>query len=169
MEVPKKDKRGNFIGLAGMDLTLNDIVKMINEIKPYKKGYLTLALGGEYLGSCFIQPRDFYTSQNVNVLIPNKEISYNAKLFISIIIFKEARTYYKAFVDELNRHIKTDFSILLPVNDEGKIDWNFIENYIKVIKENTLERIEVLRDIVLYYLVLIFLYYSNNNHILICK
>ena len=31
---------------------------------------MTLSLGGEYLGSCFIQPDVFYTSQNVVVLIP---------------------------------------------------------------------------------------------------
>lgn len=149
----------NFVGRSNQNNGITVEVDEIIGLKPYKKGYLTIALGGEYLGSCFIQPRDFYTSQNVNVLIPNKEISYNAKIFISIIIFKEARTYYKAFVDELNRHIKTDFSILLPVNDEGQIDWNFIENYTKIIRENTLERLEVLRDIVLYYLVFIFIYY----------
>lgn len=140
----------NFVGRSNQNNGITIEVDKIIGLKPYKKGYLTLALGGEYLGSCFIQPRDFYTSQNVNVLIPNKEISYNAKQFVSIMIFRESRTYYKAFVDELNRHIKTDFSILLPVNDTGQIDWNFIENYTKVIRENSLERLEVLRDIVLY-------------------
>jgi len=137
----------NFVGRANQNNGITTEVDEIIGLKPYKKEYLTLALGGEYLGSCFIQPRDFYTSQNVNVLIPNKEISYNAKQFISIMIFRESRAYYKAFVDELNRHIKTDFSILLPVNETGQIDWNFIENYIKVIKENTLERLEILSDI----------------------
>lgn len=137
----------NFVGRSNQNNGITIEVDEIIGLKPYKKGYLTLALGGEYLGSCFIQHRDFYTSQNVNVLIPNKEISYNAKQFISIMIFRESRTYYKAFVDELNRHIKTDFSILLPVNDIGQIDWNFIENYIRVIKEDTLERLQVLSEI----------------------
>ena len=62
-------------------------------------------------------------------------------------IFKESRTYYKAFIDELNRHIKTDFSILLPVNDDKQIDWEYMENYIKDIKENTLNKLELLSSI----------------------
>ena len=89
----------NFVGRANQNNGITAVVNEIIGLEPYKKGYLTLALGGEYLGSCFIQPKDFYTSQNVNVLIPNNEISYNAKLFISIMIFKESRTYYKAFID----------------------------------------------------------------------
>jgi hypothetical protein len=137
----------NFVGRANQNNGITAVVNEIIGLEPYKKGYLTLALGGEYLGSCFIQPKDFYTSQNVNVLIPNNEISYNTKLFISIMIFKESRTYYKAFIDELNRHIKTDFSILLPVNDDKKIDWEYMENYIKDIKENTLNKLELLSSI----------------------
>lgn len=42
IESPIRDDNGKFIGLVGMDLTLNDIVKMINEIRPYKKGYAYL-------------------------------------------------------------------------------------------------------------------------------
>lgn len=145
----------NFIGRANKNNGITAEVDQIEGIEPYKNGYLTLALGGEYLGSCFIQPKDFYTSQNVNVLIPNKEISHNAKQFISIMIFREARTYYKAFVDELNRHVKTDFSILLPVNNDGCINWEYMEKYIEKIKETTLKRLDVLSDIVLYYLVFI--------------
>ena len=137
----------NFVGRANQNNGITAVVNEIIGLEPYKKGYLTLALGGEYLGSCFIQPKDFYTSQNVNVLIPNNEISYNTKLFISIMIFKESRTYYKAFIDELNRHIKTDFSILLPVNDDKQIDWEYMENYIKDIKENTLNKLELLSNI----------------------
>lgn len=140
----------NFIGRANKNNGITAEVDQIEGIEPYKNGYLTLALGGEYLGSCFIQPKDFYTSQNVNVLIPNKEISHNAKQFISIMIFREARTYYKAFVDELNRHVKTDFSILLPVNNDGCINWEYMEKYIEKIKETTLKRLDVLSNIVLY-------------------
>ena len=42
-----------------------------------------------------------------------------------------SRLYYKAFVDELNRHIKTDFSFLLPVKDDGKPDWSYMEQYMR--------------------------------------
>ncbi len=73
----------------------------------------------------------FTTSQNVVVLIPNWKMSFGVKQFISAMIFKESRLYYKAFVDELNRHIKTDFSFLLPVKDDGKPDWSYMEQYMR--------------------------------------
>ena len=91
-------------------------VDKIDGIIPYKKGNLTLALGGAYLGSCYVQNEDFYTSQNVIVLEPTWNMSKNIKEFLKTMIFKEAQLYYKAFENELNRHIKTDFSILLPVD-----------------------------------------------------
>ena len=44
-------------------------------------------------------------------------------------IFKESQTYYKAFENELNRHIKRDFSIGLPVKSDNSPDWQYIEDY----------------------------------------
>ena len=51
------------------------------------------------------------------------------KRFISTMIFREGRLKYKAFIDELNRHIKTDFSILLPVKTDNTPDWDYMEKY----------------------------------------
>ena len=96
---------------------------------PYEAGNLTLSLGGEYLGSCFVQPVSFYTSQNVAVLIPKCSMSDGAKRFIGTVIFRESRCHYKAFVDELNRHIKTDFEILLPVTETGEPDFDYMESF----------------------------------------
>ena len=97
---------------------------------------MTISLGGEYLGSCFIQDKPFYTSQNVNVLIPKKEMSYYQKQYIATMVFREGRLHYKAFIDELNRHMKTDFTIPLPVKDDESIDWEYMESYMKFIEEN---------------------------------
>ncbi len=61
---------------------------MINSKIPYKKGSLTLSLGGEKLGACFLQNEDFYTGQNIAVLqndnISNwlKTLLYLSKLFL---------------------------------------------------------------------------------------
>ena len=120
----------NFVGRSNLNNGITEKVDYINDIEPYQKGDITLALGGHYLGSCFIQPKEFYTSQNVNVLRAKKDISFNCKAFISTMIFKESQTYYKAFEDELNRHIMKDFSILLPIDEKGELDWNYMDNYI---------------------------------------
>ena len=117
-------------------------VDKIDGIIPYKKGNLTLALGGAYLGSCYVQNEDFYTSQNVIVLEPTWNMSKNIKEFLKTMIFKEAQLYYKAFENELNRHIKTDFSILLPVDSAEIPNWEYMENYIENLKKKVKQKIE---------------------------
>ena len=121
----------NFVGRANNNNGITTRVDKIMGVEPYEAGNMTLSLGGEYLGSCFIQPDVFYTSQNVVVLVPKWDMSFEVKQFISAMIFKESRLYYKAFVDELNRHIKTDFTFLLPVEADDKPDWKYMEQYMK--------------------------------------
>lgn len=125
----------NFVGRANANNGVTDYIDEIDGLKPYDAGNLTISLGGEYLGSCFIQEKPFYTSQNVNVLIPKHPMSDYCKRFISTMIFREGRLHYKAFIDELNRHMRTDFTILLPVTPENKPDWNYMEQYMRMIEE----------------------------------
>lgn len=127
----------NFVGRANANNGVTDFIDKIEGIDPYDAGCLTISLGGEYLGSCFIQERQFYTSQNVNVLIPRHYMSDYCKRFISTMIFKEGRLRYKAFIDELNRHMKTDFSILLPVTSDNKPDWSYMDSYMKKVEEES--------------------------------
>ena len=130
----------NFVGRSSVNNGVTMKVDRIKNIEPYEPGSLTLSLGGEYLGSCFVQHEKFYTSQNVDVLIPTWNMPYYCKMFISSVIFAESRLKYKAFVDELNRHIKTDFSILLPTTSNGDPDFEYMENYMKLIYENNVKK-----------------------------
>ena len=139
----------NFVGRSGVNNGVTAVVDEVEDYVPYKAGNLTLALGGAYLGSCFVQEKDFYTSQNVNVLIPRNEMSLNVKLFISFIIYRESRTYYKAFEDELNRHIKTDFSILLPVDQDGNPDWKYMEKFVENIQTSSQSKIDSFKTLLL--------------------
>ena len=126
----------NFVGRANTNNGITARVDSIDGLEPYSTGNMTLSLGGEYLGSCFVQPDKFYTSQNVVVLIPKWDMSFEVKQFIATMIFRESRSYYKAFIDELNRHIKTDFSLYLPVDDAGKPDWGHMEEYMRSVMKN---------------------------------
>ena len=80
---------------------------------PYNSGAITVALGGS-LGATFVQNQQFYTSQNIAVLLPKVEysnnITTNVKLFIITLIKQECRLKFTAFGRELNKHIKTDFT-----------------------------------------------------------
>lgn len=49
----------------------NGVVGFVDEIEgeePFSAGTMSLALGGRFLGSCFIQKEPFYTAQNVGIL-----------------------------------------------------------------------------------------------------
>lgn len=125
----------NFVGRSNLNNGVSEKVDLIDNIEPYKSGDITLALGGS-LGSCFIQKEPFYTSQNVNVLRAKKDISLNCKFFIATMIFKESQTYYQSFENELNKHIKKDFSILLPIDENNKPDWSYMEKFITDIEND---------------------------------
>ena len=121
----------NFVGRSSENNGVTAFVDGIEGTEPYKEGNLTVALGGEYLGSCFIQDYPFYTSQNVNVLIPKEDIDIFTKMFIAHLVRYESANNYKAFARELNAHIKTDFVIKLPATVFGKPDYEFMSKYIK--------------------------------------
>lgn len=144
MDTTKNDI--NFVGRTGINNGINATCGKYNNVEPYESGLLTLALGGS-VGSCFIQQKPFYTSQNVIVLIPKDNISDYAKHFVARVIQKESELHYQAFVKELNAHIKTDFVIPLPTTPNGEPDWEYMESYMKNIMQESEENIENLQNI----------------------
>lgn len=135
VKMTQVDADVNFVGRANTSNGITARVDRIAGLEPYAAGNLTLSLGGEYLGSCFVQPDRFYTSQNVVVLKPKQDMSFAMKQFIATMIFRESRSYYKAFIDELNRHIKRDFSFYLPVDTEGNPDWAYMDAYMRAMMQ----------------------------------
>ena len=142
-----RDSKGNGV-VNYVDVVVNvDKKGKEKEEEPFEAGTMTLALGGSYLGSCFVQKLPYYTAQNVSVLREKEPLSIKTKLFITTLIRNECKYKYVAFGIELNAHYKTDFSIKLPIqydvegnpiidpkhkySDEGYIpDWQFMDDYI---------------------------------------
>lgn len=128
----------------------NGVVGFVDEVEgetPFPAGALSLALGGSFLGSCFIQKKPFYTAQNVAVLKEKIPMSDQTKLFIATLIRNECKIKYQAFGRELNSHFRKDFTLKLPVksdnkgyilddsfefSDDGYIpDWEWMDLYMK--------------------------------------
>ena len=128
----------------------NGVVGFVDEIEgetPFPSGSMSLALGGSFLGACFIQKEPFYTAQNVAVLQEKVPLTDQTKLFIATLIRNECKIKYQAFGRELNAHFRKDFTIKLPVkrdingividethefSEEGYIpDWDWMDNYMK--------------------------------------
>lgn len=131
-------------------------VGYVDGIEPFESGLITVALGGSYLGSCFVQEEPFYTGQNVAVMKSLYDgMSHSVNIFISGLIRFECKTKYYAFGRELNTHIRTDFDVRLPVkhneddspliDDEHKYssegyvpDWEYMEDVIKTLHHKPL-------------------------------
>ena len=141
-------KAVNFVGRSNFNNGVTTKVNFVSETEPYKEGLLTLALGGAYLGSCFIQDEPFYTSQNVVVLKPKEEMTWEAKQFISTAIFIESQNNYRAFVKELNAHIKRDFSFKLPIKKKGVPDYSYMTNFIINVQSKVNHNFYALKSIV---------------------
>jgi len=112
-----------FVSRTASNNGVSGWVEPVDDKKPFPPLCITIALGGS-LGSAFVQPKKFYTGQNVAVLMDKKlepKFSKEEKLFISMLIKKECDLRFVAFGRELNKHIKTDFTIRLPQKNE-KVD-----------------------------------------------
>ena len=126
----------NFIGRSGENNGIVGVVDLIDNVKPYQSGCLTLALGGS-IGSCFVQQKDFYTGQNIAVLKSKNDISNEIKKVLAKIIQKTAQSgKYETFNNELNKHIKTDFVFTLPSKNKQP-DFEMMEEIILNLKKQT--------------------------------
>lgn len=73
--------------------------------KIFKKGDITVPLGGSYLLSAFVQDEDFVTAQNVDVLRPKEYMSDIQKWFYCYVL-RENRFKFSAFGREVNKYIQ---------------------------------------------------------------
>lgn len=122
----------NFISRQSYDNGVNSVVEPLENVEPFDSGCITVALGGEYLGSAFVQLKPFYTGAHMAVLTPkNNKMTLFAKLFICTLIRFESKIKYCAFGRELDTHIDREFSIKLPVTTTGAPDWNWIDDYMQ--------------------------------------
>ena len=95
----------NFVSRNSKNLGVVARVKAYKKTDPLKAGLITVALGGTYLLSAFVQERPFYTAQNVAVLTPRVPMTWEAKLFYCLCLGKN-RFRYSAFGREANRTLE---------------------------------------------------------------
>jgi len=76
----------NFVSRATKNFGIVARVLNYNLTEPYPSGLITVTLGGTYLLASFIQPERFYTAQNIKVLIPRDNMTFNEKLFYCLCI-----------------------------------------------------------------------------------
>jgi len=100
----------NFVTRSRRSLGISARVKKIPGIDPIPPGKITVTLGGSYLLSCFVQPKEFYSAQNIKVLTPKEPMAFNEKVFYCNCISRN-RFRYSSHGREANRSLN---SLLVP-------------------------------------------------------
>ena len=93
-----------FIGRSGGKNGVVAFVEKLDTIQPYPAGMITVALGGSALSS-FVQPRPFYTAQNIDVLTASLIMSLDVKFYYCLCI-EANRFRYSTYGREANRTLK---------------------------------------------------------------
>lgn len=78
----------NFVNRSSKNLGVSCQIRRLESVLPFEKGLITIALGGSILET-YIQPKNFYTGQNVKILIPRKALTYKQKMFYCLCIKKK--------------------------------------------------------------------------------
>jgi hypothetical protein len=124
----------NFVSRISYDNGVDGRVNRIEGEQVFDSGLMTVALGGEYLGSSFVQLKPFYTAQNVAVLKPRfRQMDLLVNLFISCLIRYESQKKYFAFGRELNAYLDTVFTVRLPsktIHGQVRPNWTEIKNIV---------------------------------------
>lgn len=108
LDFGKQQLNENGINFVSRNSNNNGVVGKVElqpNMKVYKKGDITVPLGGSYLLSAFVQDEDFVTAQNVDVLRPIKPMSDMEKWFYCYVL-RENRFKFSAFGREVNKYIQ---------------------------------------------------------------
>lgn len=112
-EICGKNEGYNFVNRSNTNCGVSSRILKVKNKEPFKAGSITTAMGGSVLSS-FVQQEDFYTGQNVKVLVPKTEMTLSEKLYYCHCI--EANRYrFSTFGREANYSFN---SILVPSRDE---------------------------------------------------
>ncbi|MGZ9800746.1 restriction endonuclease subunit S [Mycoplasma sp. AC1221] len=121
-----------YVTRTSLNNGVSEFVNNNDEILILEKGNCII-IGGES-AIAFYQPLNFISGNNISKLyLKNNFFNYEIFLFIITIINKEKYKYNYGRAFNM-KNIKNTI-IKLPVKQDGTPDWDFMENYIKWLKE----------------------------------
>lgn len=117
---------------------LKSFVKKNNK-KKYAKNSLTLNNDGDGgAGIAYYQPYRFLLDSHVTALYPKEDFNEYILLFISRCITKQRNKFGHGY-SLTNNRLKS-FKLMLPINESKEPDYVFMENYMKRIELNKLNK-----------------------------
>lgn len=115
----------------------NGVSNYIDVAPIHRANTITVSYDGS-VGEAFYQPLDCYVLDSVNVLYPKFQLNRYIAMFLITIIKKEKPKFNFGRKWKMKRMAATE--IFLPVTDDGKPDWEFMENYTKPLFKKILEQ-----------------------------
>ena len=138
-----KDKLGigdyNYITTSGFNNGITDKI----DVADHQGGCITVASDGALMGSAFYQEEPFSTSNIVSTLTPFETTplnKYNAQFICALIFSKRSEFGWLGFKFSVDR--VRNLIIKVPVTSTGEPDWQYMEEYMRMIMEETDVRIE---------------------------
>lgn len=116
-----------FVSRTGTDNGVSALVDPIENIPPNPPNTISISGGGSVL-ECFVQDTEYYSGRDLFYLKPRTNTNVYVLLFVCTVVKQEK--YRFNYGRQANKSLPT-LQIKLPVTNEGKPDWQFMEYYIK--------------------------------------
>jgi hypothetical protein len=117
----------NFVSRTANNNGVSAKVSAVPGVKPIDAMTLTVAGGGSVLET-FLQPEPYYSGRDLYYLTPKMPMNTEQMLFCCVLI--RANKYRFNYGRQANKTLK-NIKIKLPVTTTGKLDLDYMEQYIK--------------------------------------
>lgn len=130
----KADMKEGNIRYIGATAFNNGITNYIgNNEETHPAGTLTVCYNGS-IGQTYYQDKEFWATDDVNVLYPKFSMNKYIALFLAPLIRSVGRNY--AYTDKWKIEDMKSSIIYLPVDEQNQPNWGYIEQYMRKIECN---------------------------------
>lgn len=130
----KADMKEGNIRYIGATAFNNGITNYIgNNEETHPAGTLTVCYNGS-IGQTYYQDKEFWATDDVNVLYPKFSMNKYIALFLAPLIRSVGRNY--AYTDKWKIEDMKSSIIYLPVDEQNQPNWGYIEQYMRKIENN---------------------------------
>lgn len=134
-----KEGNINFIGSSAINNGVTNHISNSERVHP--ANLITVSYNGS-IGEAFYQDEPFWASDDVNVFYPKFEQNFEIAMFLIPLICKIGEKY--KFVDKWKLEDMCNDKVKLPVNKNGEPDWEYMENYMKHVMQDTQSKLDKL-------------------------
>lgn len=114
------------------------------DLKPTENGNIITFSDTTTSDSIFYQPKDFVGYSHVQGMHPYNDLWQKYSLIYFVVNFRKITNGLFNYGNKFNRKIVKDMQIKLPINENGELNFDFMQNFIKAVEKL------VIKDVVLW-------------------